>query len=163
MAFDGPGPFDGDPVYNFIDGVSNQPPDAIQGAMAAAFRTVIAGGAAAQLPPELVSMLGIDPSSLPGRYADVDEGVWAWACAEMLALALGHEPETPIPAAFHAAALSLPRPRSLVGDALKALEIVADPKRSELAALFEEAKTASVQQRIGSLAKDLREHHLRSV
>ena len=51
----------------------------------------------------------------------------------MVALALGHDPETPVPEPFHSAAQSLPDPRRLIAEALEALDIVGDPKRSELA------------------------------
>lgn len=164
MAFDGPSPFDGDPVYNYIDSISNQAPARVQAVLAAAFQEVIQGGAARQLPPELVSMLGLDPSLVPTAYCDVDEGVWAWACAEMLALALGTQPESTIPEPFYGAALSLPKPRKLVASALQALDVIGDTKRSELASLLVgSVAERSCRERLDRLRKDLERWQLRSV
>lgn len=163
MAFDGPGPFDGDPVSNYLDRVSNRPPAVVQDELAAAFREVLEGGASRRMPDDLANMLGIDPSSIPSMYLDVDEAVWAWACAEMVAVALGHEPETPIPGPFYAAAQSLPDPRMLVADALKAIDIIGDTARSELAGLLEEAQAEESSKRIASLRTTLQHWQLRPV
>lgn len=163
MAFDGPGPFDGDSVYNYLDRVSNQPPTTVQAELAAAFQEVIQGGAARHMPAEFASMLGLDSSAVPTVYVDVDEGVWAWACAEMLAAAMGLPPQTPIPEPFHSVAQSVPEPRMLVADALKALDIVGDSKRSELAALLEEAEAEEPRKRMGDLHSTLGHWQLRSI
>lgn len=155
MTFDGPGPFDGDPVFNYLDQVVSQPPSALRDALAGAFREVMLGGAVRHLPPELASMLGMDPARLPAAHVDVDEGTWAWACAEMVALALGEEPETPMPEPFRSAASSVPRPWELVGDALAALEVVSDPARSELAGLLQHEGGAGSRRRILALRRTL--------
>lgn len=146
-AFDGPGPFDGDAVYNYIDQTELAPAE-FREAVADAFRAIAEGGAAGQLPPEFLAMAGL---SHPPVYVDVDEAVWAWACAELVALALGHEPETPIPTAFEHAASSLPEVAGLASMASEALQVVSDPQRSELASLLEEAENHAALQRIGRL------------
>jgi hypothetical protein len=45
----------------------------------------------------------------------------------------------------------MPDPAGLVSDALKVLQIVSDPKRSELAGLLEEADDEAAVQRIDRL------------
>jgi|SRR6185369_1098590 len=146
-AFDGPGPFDGDAVSNYLDR-TKLPPLAFREAVAHAFDEVIEGGAARRMPAEFLALVG---RKAPIVYIDVDEGTWAWACAELVALANGHQPETPIPQAFARAARSMPDPVGLVALALKALQIVSDPKRSELAGLLKEADDQSSFQRIDRL------------
>ena len=148
-AFDGPGPFDGDAVSNYLNR-AKLPPLAFRKAVADAFSEVIEGGAARHMPAEFLAMMGRDA---PIVYIDVDEGTWAWACAELVALANGHQPETPIPDAFAQAGQSLPDPVGLVPVALKALLIVSDPKRSELAGLLREADDQSSFQRIDRLQR----------
>jgi len=155
MAFDGPSPFDGDPVFNYLERVSGQPPEALQRNLGAAFQAVIEGGAANQLPPEMASMLGMDPSSLPAVYIDVDEGVWAWACAEMVALALGHALETPMPEPFITAARTLPEPTKLIADAIDAIDRLGDPKTSEIADLLSGARADDFRGRIAGLRRHL--------
>ncbi len=137
-AFDGPGPFAGDAVYHYVD-QAELPPPAFREAVGDAFGEVIRGGAARHVPAELLAMVGLDR---PPTYLDVDEAVWAWACAELVALAIGHQPETPIPDAFARAARTMPEPAGLISDALEALQIVVDPKRSELAGLLKEGSGA---------------------
>lgn len=134
-AFDGPGPFDGDAVHNYVDEV-RQPPAAFREAVASAFDEVAQGGAARHMPAEFLALAGLER---PPVYVDVDEGVWAWTCADLVALALGHEPETAIPDVFARAARTLPEPEGLVRDAVAALAIVSDRKRSELAGLLDDA------------------------
>jgi hypothetical protein len=146
-AFDGPGPFDGDAVYNYLD-QAELPPLAFRKAVASAFGEIIAGGAARHMPAEVLAMVGLDR---PVAYVDVDEATWAWACAELVAVANGHHPETPIPDAFARAAQTMPDPVGLVAAALKALQIVSDPQRSELAGLLKEADDQSSLQRIDRL------------
>ena len=146
-AFDGPGPFDGDAVYNYLD-LAELSPLAFREAVADAFAEVIEGGAARRMPAEFLAMAGLNG---PIVYIDVDEGTWAWACAELVAVANGHQPETPIPHAFARAAQSMPDPVGLVAVALKALQIVSDPKRSELAGLLKDADDQSSFQRIDRL------------
>ncbi len=79
MAFDGPTPFDGDPVYNYIDEIKGQPP----------------------------SPFGS-----------------AW---------------------------SIPNPSILVPAALEALRVVADPKRSEIAGLWNEQGGPTLELHLESL------------
>jgi hypothetical protein len=146
-AFRGPGPFDGDAVYNYLD-QAKLPPLAFREAVVDALGEVIEGGAARRMPAEFLAMAGLDA---PILYVDVDEATWAWACAELVALANGHQPETPIPDAFAHAARTMPDPVGLVPVALKALQIVADPQRSELAGLLQEADDQSSFQRIDRL------------
>ncbi len=155
-AFDGPGPFDGDAVSNYMD-EALVPPAAFREVIARAFLEVISGGAARHVPAELLAMAGIGTAPF---YVDVDEAVWAWACAEIVATALGHEPESPIPEAILHRAETTPDPASLIPDALRALEIVADPKRSELAGLLEEANDQNAFQRMGRLGLHLAEKQL---
>lgn len=152
MAFDGPTPFDGDPVYNYVDQVVDQTPDVVQEEFTFAFREVIQGGASGRMPAEFASMLGANPLSVTSTtYVDVDEGVWAWACAEMVAVALGYEPEPTIPEPFHGVILSLPNAKLLAADALEALDIVRDPKRSEVAGLMRDANADEAYERIDNL------------
>ena len=146
-AFHGPGPFDGDAVYNYLDQAA-LPPLAFREAVANAFNVVIEGGAARRMPAEFLALAGLVG---PVTYVDVDEATWAWACAELVVLANGHQPETPIPEVFAQAAQAMPDPIGLVPSALKALQIVADPKRSELAGLLKEADAQSSFQRIDRL------------
>lgn len=155
MAFDGPGPFDGDPVFNYLHSVSNQPPAAVQAALASAFQEVLQGGAARHMPAEFATMLGIDLPSETQVYIEVDEGVWAWACAEMVAVALGHEPDSPVPEPFFGAAKSLPHPRHLAADAVEVLDIIVDTKRSELASLLNDSD--EFRARIGVLRNNLKQ------
>jgi hypothetical protein len=146
-AFHGPGPFDGDAVYNYLDQAA-LPPLAFREAVANAFSEVIEGGAARHMPTEFLALLGLDG---PATYVDVDEATWAWACAELVVLANGHQPETSIPEIFAQAAQTLPDPVGLVPSALKALQIVMDPTRSELAGLLKDADAQSSFQRIDRL------------
>ena len=69
MAFDGPSPFDGDPVFNYLDRVSNQPPATVQAELASAFQDVIQGGAVRHMPAEFASMLGLDLLPMPSRHS----------------------------------------------------------------------------------------------
>ena len=109
-AFDGPGPFDGDAVYNYMGQVELSPL-AFREVIASALSEVVEGGAARHMPSEFLVMAGLER---PVVYVDVDEAVWAWACAEIVAMAIGHQPETPVPEAFARAARSLPEPAELV-------------------------------------------------
>lgn len=160
-AFDGPGPFDGDAVYHYVDEASVAPA-AFREVIAGAFQEVISGGAARRVPPELLALAGLEA---PPFYVDVDvdEGVWAWACAELVAAALGLEPESPIPEEFLQRARTLRAPVGLVPDALRALEIVSDPKRSELAGLLEESNDSGAFQRMERLRSRLAERRLAPV
>lgn len=151
-AFDGPGPFDGDAVYNYLD-QTKLSPTAFRATVAGAFGAVVDGGAAGQMPPELLAMAGL---THPPVYVDVDEAVWAWACAELVALAIGHKPETPVPLRFAHAAGSLTEPAELIAKACEALQIISDPKRSELAGLLKEADDQATFERIARLQSILR-------
>lgn len=71
MAFYGDNPFQGDPAFNYRDSVNWKSAQAI--------RKAVIGG--------------FDQAGSLGAF-DVDACVWAWACAEMLALALGR-PSSP--------------------------------------------------------------------
>lgn len=135
MAFDGPTPFDGDPVYNYIDEIKGQPPKKIGEAVSRAFEAV-----------------GQECESM--RYVDVDTGVWAWAAAEMLALALGRPSDPPPPSPF-GSAWSIPNPSLLVPAALEALGVVADPKRSEIAGLWNEQGGPTLELHLESLSTRL--------
>jgi hypothetical protein len=148
-AFHGPGPFDGDAVYNYLDR-AKLAPLAFREAVADAFGEIIEGGAARRMPAEFLAMAGLDA---PIVYVDVDEATWAWACAELVAVAIGHQPETPIPDAFAQAAQNMPDPVGLVPVALRALQIISEPKRSELAGLLKEADDQSALQRIDRLRR----------
>lgn len=163
MAFDGPGPFHGDPVFNHLDSVQNQTPAVLQQVLANAFSEVIKGGASRKMPAEFFTMLGFDPLSAPAMFVDIDEGVWAWACAEILAAALGHDPETPIPEPFGSVALSIPQPRRLVADAIKALDLIVDTAHSELGGFVAEGCLAESRDRIARLRDVLGRWHLRPV
>lgn len=88
MAFYGDNPFQGDPVFNYQDSVDWKSAEAIRKAMLAGFEQ--AGSLSA---------------------FDVDACVWAWACAEMLALALGRPSSPPRPMPF-AAATRIPDPET---------------------------------------------------
>ncbi len=131
MAFVGPDPFSGDPVFNYLDAIEGRSPREIREAMESGFAEAESLGA-----------------------FDVDACVWAWACAEMLALALGRPSSTPPPSPFNSAK-SIPDPASLVPKALATLKIIADPKTSELAGLMGEL--ASVQPETVPLDKTLAE------
>ena len=61
MAFDGPTPFDGDPVYMYLDEVEWDQPDDVVRAIREAFE-----------------------QTREEPYVEVDEGVWAWAAARPL-------------------------------------------------------------------------------
>src|SRR5690606_20701006 len=150
-ALDGPGPFDGDAVHNYAD-EATLPPAAFREAVARAFHHVCEGGAARRVPAAFMAIVGLDARPF---YVDADEAVWAWACAEIVATAIGHQAETPIPAQFLRAARVLPKPLDLVPDAIRTLEIVSDPKRSELARLLKEANDQATLTRIERLREVL--------
>src|SRR6185369_12442181 len=67
-AFDGPGPFDGDAVSNYLDR-TKLPPLAFREAVAHAFDEVIEGGAARRMPAEFLALVG---RKAPIVYIDVD-------------------------------------------------------------------------------------------
>jgi hypothetical protein len=135
MAFDGPTPFDGDPAFNYIDEIQGQSPKMIRAAVVRAFEAV-----------------GQESESM--RYVDVDTGVWAWAAAEMLALALGRPSEPPPPSPF-GSAWSIRNPSLLVPAALDALRVVVDPKRSEIAGLWNEQGGPTLERHLDSLLSRL--------
>lgn len=149
-SFHGPGPFDGDAISHHL-GPDLHVPHALRAAVVAAFAEVRSGGAASRIPPALLEMLGLPAERAPAAYVDVDDAVWAWACAEFLALALGHPAESPVPARLAAAARAMPDPEALIPEATAALEVIARPGRSELASLAEEAGSREVLQRIAGL------------
>ncbi len=163
MAFDGPGPFDRDPVFAYLDQLEGQPPSSLQSAFEAAFDEVLNGGAARHAPVELLSMLGFDKTSIAQGYADVDESVWAWACAEIVVLALDETWGHSIPEPFRKMANGLPHPRRLVSKAVSALEVVGDSMRSELGSLLRESEHVLSLQRISDLRTKLGRYQLRSV
>ncbi len=115
MAFDGPGAFDGDPAFMYLHEVEAKSPSEVRAAMTRAF----------------VAMR-------PGEYAEVDETVWAWAAAEMVAMALGRPSSPPPPEPFASAGASIPDPEGLVGLALAALDVVVNDQESEIADLWNE-------------------------
>lgn len=127
MAFDGPTPFDGDPAYDFVHEIEDQSPARVRAALARAFKATRA------------------------EYVEVDEGVWAWCAAELVAVARGRPPRPLPPEPFLSAALSLSDPEALVAPALKALAVVADAERSEVAQLWEESGDGTLTTHLRSL------------
>ncbi|HJL00408.1 MAG TPA: DUF4259 domain-containing protein [Polyangiaceae bacterium LLY-WYZ-15_(1-7)] len=121
MAFDGPTPFDGDPVYMYLDEVEWDQPDDVVRAIREAFE-----------------------QTREEPYVEVDEGVWAWAAAEMVAIALGRPPKEAPPEPWGPAAERLGKSRAeqLKTAALAALEVVVDDERSEIAELWNERDDA---------------------
>ncbi len=71
MAFDGPGPFDGDPAFGFQHEIEGARPLDVEAAIEDALCVVI-----------------------EREYAEIDEGVWAWAAAELMARSLGRPSAT---------------------------------------------------------------------
>ena len=116
MAFDGPGAFDGDPAFMFMDEIEGKSPTQVRSALSRAFGHMN-----------------------PQGYAEVDEGVWAWAAAEMLAVALGNPSSPPPPEPFASAAATIPDAAALVPSALAALDVVVLDTASEVAELWNEA------------------------
>ncbi len=128
MAFDGPTPFDGDPAFMFLEEVEGQAPAKVRAALVRAFR-----------------------ATRGSEYVEVDEGVWAWAAAELVAVARGRAPRKAPPEPFLSAARALPDPEGLVRPALAALRVVADVERSETAALWEETGEGTLEEHLAPL------------
>lgn len=135
MAFDGPTPFDGDPVYMYLDQIEDAPSADIADAIRSAFEFI----------------LGDDD------YFEIDETVWAWGCAEILASALGRGALESPPGAFGIAAkaLSADDADPLREQALAALAVVVDEERSEIAELWNESGDNSLESHIAELRKRL--------
>lgn len=131
MAFDGPTPFDGDPVYNYLDTIEGMDAAVVCAALEGAFDFV----------------LGED------GYSEIDETVWAWAAAEMVATALGNGATSPAPKPFQLAAESLSRTdgEGLRDKALRVLDVVADPERSEAADLWNESGEGTLNDHLSGL------------
>lgn len=119
MAFDGPTPFDGDPVYDYRDTIEGVDATEVCAALESAFDVVLS----------------------EDGYSEIDETVWAWAAAEMVATALGKGAGSPAPEPFQQAAESLSTQdgEGLRDKALRVLDVVADPERSEVADLWNES------------------------
>lgn len=130
MAFDGPTPFDGDPAYMYLEELEGTPEE-IAAAITDAFEYLGSGE----------------------DYYEIDETVWAWACAELVALACGQPSDPAPPDPFAAAARKLPQPSRLVGPALAALEVVATESISEAAELWNESGDDTLAEHL----RDLRE------
>ena len=135
MAFDGPSPFDGDPAFDYLHTVEGASPEDVRSVLFDAFEFVL------------------DPEA---DYIDVDETVWAWAAAELVALALGRPSDPPPPEPFAGAVKGLPDPAGLVPRALDALEVVADEERSEVAELWAESGDDSLADHLADLRARLR-------
>ncbi|MCW8138337.1 MAG: DUF4259 domain-containing protein [Planctomycetota bacterium] len=133
MAFDGPSPFDGDSAFMFAHEVDGMPPAEVHRALLRAFSTV----------------LDLD-------YVEVDEGVWAWCAAEMVATAIGRPAEATMPEPFATAAKSLPRASDLVPRALEALALITDEVRSEVAGLWNEDREGTLAVHVAPLRTRLR-------
>jgi len=125
MAFDGPGPFDGDACAFLQIELEEAPEDA-----EAIIEDMLAG--AIEMP-----------------YVEVDEGVWAWIAAELVAHHCGREPERPLPSAF--TDVPVKDVSDLVPLAKESLGVIADLERSELAQLWSEGNPDPFAQRLEEL------------
>lgn len=128
MAFDGPSPFDGDPAFDHLDELEGRPPARVRAALIQAFEAVHRT-----------------------TYLEVDEGVWAWCAAEMVAIALGKPPERLPPEPFASAATRLTDPVALVPSAISALNVVVDDERSEVAQLWAESGQGTLAEHVAGL------------
>lgn len=133
MAFDGPTPFDGDPAFMFLDEVEDQSPADVRAALLRAFKAIN----------------GDD-------YVEVDEGVWPWCAAELVAVARGTPPAKLPPEPFLSAARSLRNVEALARPALAALAVVVDTKRSEVAELWEESGDGTLDAHVSGLRARLK-------
>lgn len=125
MAFDGPGPFDGDPAFDFLGEIEAAPEDveaAIEDALCA---------------------------PLEVEYAEIDEGVWAWVAAELIAHYAFGGATVPLPEGF--VGLPVDDVRDLAPRALEALEVIAIEERSELAELWASAYPEPLAERLRPL------------
>ncbi len=162
MAFDGPGPFDGDPVCNYRDLFEQTSPEQVRATLSNAFDAVLQPNShVAQALRTFASMTGApvsdpDEAELPrSETYDVDETVFAWAAAELVALALGRPSKPPPPQPFASAAAHIPEAVALVPKALAALDVVADASRSEVAALWNQNGRRSLADHLAPLRKRL--------
>ena len=129
MAFDGPGPFDGDPAFILQAELEEAPEDAeaiIEDALATA---------------------------LEQSYIDVDDGVWAWVAAELIATNIGRPGPDSMPPAFQRVKVS--DVSDLASLAVEALAAVADVDRSELAQLWAEGYDDPLSTRLVDLTQRL--------
>ena len=130
MAFDGPTPFDGDPAWDWLDEIKGESPAAVQAALERTFEAVI---------------------DSEEDYIDVDDVVWAWAAAELVALAIGRGSEPAPPEEFAVCVAGLPDASELVDPALRALAVVADPERSEVADLWNDSGDSTLEEHLADL------------
>jgi hypothetical protein len=131
VAFDGPGPFHGDPAFGLQMELEAAPEDAeaiLEDAMAVACEQ---------------------------PYVEVDDGVWAWIAAELVARHTGHPSPDPLPEAF--ARVEVDDVSDLVPLARDALAAVADGERSELAQLWAEGYEQPFADRLADLRRRLGE------
>jgi hypothetical protein len=131
MAFDGPSPFQGDPAYLYLDEIVGQSPEVVRATITRALE-------------------------LEGTtYVEVDEGVWAWCAAEMLAIAIGRPPAEDVPEPFANIARMIPDCVALVPAAIAALAVVADPGRSEVAGLWQDRGVGTLADHLAPLRRRL--------
>jgi hypothetical protein len=135
MAFDGPSPFDGDPAYDYLHVIEGVPPEDVRSVLVDAFEVVL------------------DPDA---EYLEIDETVWAWAAAELVAVALGRPSDPPPPEPFASAARGIPDAAALIERALAALDVVADEERSEIAELWLDRDEGSLDAHLMPLRERLR-------
>ena len=130
----------------------------MQSALERGLDAVLSGGAVRHIPEEIRKMMGPGtPGSTP-TYIDVDEGVWAWAIAEMVAVSQGYAPETAIPPPFDQVPARIPWPRVLIPKAIQALDIIINPKTSEVAGLLDDVQGVllpAFQKRVANLRASL--------
>jgi hypothetical protein len=115
----GSGPFDNDSAADFLDRLTQEP----SWGVVEALREI------AKLPT--------------GAYIEVDEGQQAWAACELVALAFGHGDATAVRKIVRDSAEKLAPNEQQRRLALEALSRIADPKMSELAALWHEGSDGS--------------------
>src|SRR5678815_3370874 len=114
----GPGPFDNDAAADFL-------------------REAQEGSGAGSVERAVVKALRAIARAPAGRDIDVDDGGAAWAACELVALAFGRGDDSVEGDARDAAARVTPKEAHRLL-ALEALPRIADPARSEIAALWHE-------------------------
>ena len=125
MAFDGPGPFDGDPSVMMAMELEDAPEDA-----EAIFEEALC-------------------TALEQAYVEVDDGVLAWVAVEMIAHHAGAPGPVPLEGVF--ARVTVKDVSDLRPLALEALEWIAEPDRSELAELWNERGEGPLRDRLAEL------------
>jgi len=125
MAFDGPSPFDGDPAFDFQQEVLAAPED---------IEAIVEDALCAPLETE---------------YAEIDEGVWAWIAAELLAHYAFGGATVELPDAL--TGLPVESLADLAPLARESLAAVADASRSELAQLWAEGYPEPLAERLAPL------------